>query len=44
MEKLRLSYKNNEKLQKHTRFLFSKGSMYLTYNSNLLFPWLYSYG
>jgi fructose-1,6-bisphosphatase-3 len=37
MEKLRLSYRNNEKLQKHTRFLFSKGSMYLTYNSNLLF-------
>lgn len=37
MEKLTLSYLNNEKLQKHTRFLFSKGSMYLKYNSNLLF-------
>jgi fructose-1,6-bisphosphatase-3 len=37
MEKLRLSYENNEKLQKHTRFLFSKGSMYLKFNSNLLF-------
>lgn len=37
MDKLRLSYRNNEKLQKHTKFLFSKGSMYLTFNSNLLF-------
>lgn len=37
MDKIRLSYLNNEKLQKHTRFLFSKGSMYLKYNANLLF-------
>ncbi len=27
----------NEKLQKHTKLLFSKGSMYSIYNSNLLF-------
>ncbi|MGD8747370.1 MAG: fructose-1,6-bisphosphatase [Balneolaceae bacterium] len=37
MEKLRLSFKNSERLQKHVRFLFSKGSMYLTYNNNLLY-------
>ncbi|MDR8390285.1 fructose-1,6-bisphosphatase [Aliifodinibius sp. S!AR15-10] len=37
MEKLRLSFKNSERLQEHVRFLFSKGSMYLTYNGNLLY-------
>ena len=37
MEKLRLSFRNSEKLQKHARFLFSKGSMYLVSNSNLLY-------
>jgi fructose-1,6-bisphosphatase-3 len=37
MYKLSLSYQSNEKLQKHTKFLFAKGSMYLKYNSNLLY-------
>jgi len=37
MEKLCLSFANSERLQAHTRFLFSKGSMYLTHNGNLLY-------
>lgn len=37
LEKLKSSFLNSEKLQKHIGFLFSKGSMYLTYNSNLLY-------
>ena len=37
IEKLRRSFINSEKLQCHIKFLFSKGSMYLAYNSNLLF-------
>ncbi|MDZ7659263.1 fructose-1,6-bisphosphatase [Fodinibius sp.] len=37
MEKLSLSFKNSERLQSHVRFLFSKGSMYLRYNDNLLY-------
>ena len=37
IEKLKQSFVNSEKLQKHTKFLFSKGSMFLKYNSNLLF-------
>lgn len=37
MEKLILSFKNSERLQSHVRFLFSKGSMYLAYNGNLLY-------
>ena len=37
IEKLSTSFMNSEKLQKHVTFLFSKGSMYLKYNSNLLF-------
>lgn len=36
MEKLVSSFKNSEKLQKHVAFLFSKGSIYLKCNSNLL--------
>ncbi|MFL0246598.1 fructose-1,6-bisphosphatase [Candidatus Clostridium stratigraminis] len=35
--KLRSSFLNSEKLQKHISFLFAKGSMYLKYNSNLLY-------
>ncbi|MBE7039730.1 MAG: fructose-1,6-bisphosphatase [Ruminococcaceae bacterium] len=31
------SFVSNEKLQRHTAFLMNKGSLYLTYNSNLLF-------
>lgn len=37
MEKLKSSFLNSEKLQKHISFLFAKGSMYLNYNSNLLY-------
>lgn len=37
MEKLRSSFINSEKLNKHARFLFSNGSLYLKYNSNLLY-------
>ena len=37
IEKLKSSFVNSEKLQKHTAFLFSKGSIYLKCNSNLLF-------
>ena len=37
IEKLKSSFINSEKLQRHVTFLFAKGSMYLKYNSNLLF-------
>lgn len=37
IEKLKYSFTNSDKLQKHTVFLFSKGSIYLSCNSNLLF-------
>ncbi|WP_300361220.1 fructose-1,6-bisphosphatase [Fusobacterium sp.] len=37
LEKLKQSFIHSEKLQRHVKFLFSKGSMFLKYNSNLLF-------
>ena len=37
IDKLQISFINSDKLQKHILFLFNKGSIYLTYNSNLLF-------
>ena len=37
MESLRSSFLHSEKLQKHIRFLYSTGSMYLNYNNNLLY-------
>ena len=37
INQLSYSFKNNEKLQSHIRFLFNNGSMYLKYNGNLLF-------
>ena len=37
MESLRSSFKHSEKLQKHIRFMYSKGSMYLVCNDNLLY-------
>ncbi|MFT8340737.1 MAG: fructose-1,6-bisphosphatase [Clostridium beijerinckii] len=37
MDKLQSSFINSDKLQKHVLFLFNKGRIYLTYNSNLLF-------
>lgn len=37
IDKLKSSFLNSEKLQKHIRFLFAKGSIYLKCNSNLLY-------
>ncbi|WP_040213794.1 fructose-bisphosphatase class III [Clostridium polynesiense] len=37
IEKLQSSFMNSDKLRNHIEFLFSKGSMYLNYNNNLLF-------
>ena len=37
LEKLKSSFLNSEKLQKHVSFLFAKGSIYLKHNSNLLY-------
>ncbi len=37
VEKLKLSFANSKRLQQHVRFLYSKGSMYLIYNGNLLY-------
>lgn len=37
IEKLKFSFINSEKLNKHVRFLFSNGSLYLKFNSNLLY-------
>lgn len=37
IEKLKFSFLNSEKLQKHVSFLFAKGSIYLKHNSNLLY-------
>jgi fructose-1,6-bisphosphatase-3 len=37
VDKLLLSFAHSEKLQRHVRFLFSKGGMYLIHNDNLLY-------
>lgn len=37
MERLRQAFVKCEKLKKHVKFLFSKGSLYKIYNSNLLY-------
>ena len=37
IDQLTLSFKQSEKLQKHVRFLYSKGSLYKIHNGNLLF-------
>lgn len=37
VNRLHLSFTNSSKLQQHVRFLFSKGSMYLVHNGNLLY-------
>ncbi len=37
MEKLRSSFLNSVKIQRHARFLFAKGSIYTVFNNNLLF-------
>lgn len=37
MDKLQSSFLNSRRLQKHIEFLYTKGSMYLAYNGNLMF-------
>ena len=37
VERLKLSFANSNRLQGHVRFLFSRGSMYLVHNGNLLY-------
>ena len=37
IDRLKISFTSSARLQRHVRFLFSKGSMYLVYNGNLLF-------
>lgn len=37
MERLRTGFINCERLQSHIRFMYSKGSLYKTYNDNLLY-------
>ncbi len=37
MSQLRFSFQHSEKLQRHVKFLYSKGGMYLCCNQNLLF-------
>jgi fructose-1,6-bisphosphatase-3 len=37
MKSLRESFSHSEKLQRHIRFIYSKGSMYLVANNNLLY-------
>lgn len=37
IDKLKRSFVHSHRLQRHVKFLFSHGSMYLAYNSNLLF-------
>jgi fructose-1,6-bisphosphatase-3 len=37
IDKLTKSFRNSKRLQRHVDFLFSNGSMYLAYNSNLLY-------
>jgi fructose-1,6-bisphosphatase-3 len=37
VERLKLSFTHSERLQRHVRFLYARGSMYLAYNGNLLY-------
>ena len=37
LDKFRLSFANSEKLHQHVRFLYSKGSIYLIHDGNLLY-------
>lgn len=37
IDQLTASFQHSEKLQRHVRFLYSKGSLYKIYNGNLLF-------
>ena len=37
IERLRISFKNSEKLNRHVNFLYATGHMYQNFNSNILF-------
>ena len=37
MERLQSAFRHSEKLQRHIKFLYSKGSLYKVHNSNLLY-------
>jgi len=37
VDRLKVAFQSSEKLQQHARFLFAKGSIYKTYNGNLLY-------
>lgn len=37
VNRLRAAFRNSERLQRHIRFLYSKGSMYKVFNGNLLY-------
>ena len=37
MNRLKDAFRHSEKLQRHVKFLFSKGSLYKVHNSNLLY-------
>ena len=37
IDRLVFAFRNSEKLQKHVKFLYTKGNMYTVYNGNLLF-------
>lgn len=37
MDRLKAAFRHSEKLQKHIKFLYSKGAMYKIHNSNLLY-------
>lgn len=37
VDRLRFSFKNSERLQRHMRFLLAEGSMYLVHNGHLLY-------
>jgi len=37
MEKLKNSFMNSDRLKRHIKFMYSKGSMYSVYNGNLLY-------
>lgn len=37
IERLIFAFRNSEKLQKHVKFLYTKGNMYTVYNGNLLY-------
>ena len=37
VDRLKVAFLNSEKLQQHARFLFANGSIYKTYNGNLLY-------